>query len=373
MRHQGGAVKPGAMAAAAAPDGADPRTHVGATLALRSLIKNALMSPVLKHQVAQLLAQGADLYGDLVDPHGDRGANAFQTALQRLNDSPASELEDWLDVFECFARLRPSMAPVPFLRVDVPQANHVDWRSPSAWGASRVIERMARHLDPGAPAVRGMVESAIDRMTGGLVAQPDWARSSLSIGDIELTTTRLVDAEQFRRFWLEPSSWWVYVSWPSVSLPEPFGPAGVPSPRVEFDVSQHGAPNLLRWLADQGSGWPQNEAIETGIRATFASLVARLVEAGVDLSSPRSCGLEHWSPLHVAACLGEPHTVDVLLAAGVDPDLRGPAGLTPERIAGMRDEMAPLFPRARADLARRRLRYALVSPAAPGAASGVAP
>ena len=348
-----------------------------ASAALRIAISNDRMSVHLRRRIERLLEQGADPYTDLVCSGQVRGISAFEAALARVG-SIYSGGDNWLDVIESFARILPSMAPSRLVSLGIPDAVTVDWDYPQALLHIRIVERMARHLDPGAPAVRAMVERVIDGMTGGLEAYPNRARCPLSMVDIALTTTRLMDSEQFRRFWLKPSSWRAVIRGRVLTRNvigteyELAERAGTATPAIEVEMAQDAAPNLLRWLAAHGEAWSHDEKATFGQQRTFDRIVARLLAAGVDLSAPRSCGLQHWSPLHVAACLGDPKTVSALLRADIDPDLRGPDGLTPESIARWPAAMAPLFARARAERGRRMLRHAVGAPAA-GCAIKAAP
>ena len=352
--------EPGAENAAAA----EAISGAHATEALRVAVATERMSASLKLRVEELLRQGADPY--VVKTRPVWHASAYFAALERIAHTKSGD-GGWLDVFESFARICPQSAPDRIDRMRRPGFTHVDWRSPTAWTHARITESMARHLDPASPAVRGLVERVAWDMTCGIEQHATWSRCPPGIADIMLMTSRLVDSAQFRRFWLEPSTWQLGsgLSRPiaSAALERAAVPA-VALPWAELSVSREGAPNLLRWLAAYVPPWNMGGYIEAGVRRTFARLVTRLVEEGVDLHAPHSCGLEHWSPLHVATALGAPDTVEALLGADIDPDIRGPGGLTPQAIAGHPADLAPIFAKVRAERARRMLRHGVVPPAA---------
>jgi hypothetical protein len=69
-----------------------------------------------------------------------------------------------------------------------------------------------------------------------------------------------------------------------------------------------------------------NDALVTAVKRNDAAAVARLIEAGADVSAKTSNG---WTPLHLAACVGYTDVARQLLEAGADVNAKDNDGWTP--------------------------------------------
>ena len=333
-----------------------------ATVRLRERVERARPSRPLVAEVEALVAGGADPYWSHALPHGARRLCAVEMAIHRMSKARDPGRERWLDVIEAIARSAPFLAPE---RQGVLCEEGVPlwcWDSAHAWPRVRAIERLARHLDPGAPAVSAMLERVVATNLG----RDGWRTgrwiTAVPVEDIALSSSRLFDGERFRRLWLEPCDWKVTffrISPSDIARHRARHPGGVMDDVMM--AIERGAPNLLRLFVCMNPMLDQDPDRLALYRPLLAALITRFQAEGIDLDAPSSCGLERASPLQAAAAFGSACVFESLLDAGLDPDRRIGTAPTPAELAAAHETFGARVAQPMA-VARARRARALLQP-----------